>query len=380
MFKILDGREEFYQWDLDRKLIVEDPSVDEVHFCNRTDDCSLVVQVYELDGKSVVDVPNILLQTDWPIRAYAYCGGCYTKQMATYKVRSRTKPADYVYTETEVLNYSTLLEQIEELEKKCVEIVNLTYDEIDKVFPEYAFYQGSRVEDGTVYEKAPFLVGTIETITDNGGYFIAPAQYQIGISHDDGSVYTRKITYGIGGTNFTDWERHSGGSVDLTDYVKTTDWATAEKAGVGKISTTYGIVVNTNGYFYPMQATEAEIDAKTHKYHIIAPSNLDYAVKSVGDGYYVKNTDYATASKAGVGKIGAANGISVNGNGQFYLCCASEKEIDAKSSATRPITPSNLDYAVKSVGDGYYATAAEVGDIEAALDSIIAIQNELIGG
>lgn len=29
MFKIFDGRDKFYQWDLDRKLIVEDPEVKE---------------------------------------------------------------------------------------------------------------------------------------------------------------------------------------------------------------------------------------------------------------------------------------------------------------------------------------------------------------
>ena len=32
MFKIYDGREQFYQWDLDRKLIVEDAAITEVHF------------------------------------------------------------------------------------------------------------------------------------------------------------------------------------------------------------------------------------------------------------------------------------------------------------------------------------------------------------
>ena len=46
MFKILDGREYFYQWDLNQKLIVEDDSINEVHFSNRT------------DGWSEIDVPD----------------------------------------------------------------------------------------------------------------------------------------------------------------------------------------------------------------------------------------------------------------------------------------------------------------------------------
>ena len=58
IFKIADGRECFYQWDLDRQLIVSDPTIKEVHFCNRTDVCSLVVEV--VDG--VANVPTSITQ------------------------------------------------------------------------------------------------------------------------------------------------------------------------------------------------------------------------------------------------------------------------------------------------------------------------------
>lgn len=112
MFKIYDGREHFYQWDLDRKLIIEDPSVIQVHFCNRTDDCSLVCETYVEDGITLVNVPNILLQTDWKIRVYAY-DGLYTKHEECFEVISRTKPSDYEYTETEILNWSKIEEKVD---------------------------------------------------------------------------------------------------------------------------------------------------------------------------------------------------------------------------------------------------------------------------
>ena len=79
MFRIQDGRSQFYQWDLDRRLIVEDSSITQVHFCNRTDDCSLVCEVFEEDGVRLVNVPNILLQNNWRINVYAYDKD-YTKQ------------------------------------------------------------------------------------------------------------------------------------------------------------------------------------------------------------------------------------------------------------------------------------------------------------
>ena len=119
MFKIFDGRSQFYQWDIDRKLIVEDASVTEVHFCNRTDDCSLVCEVYELDGLRVADVPNILLQQDWRINVYAYDSN-YTKHCEKYDVVKRSKPADYVYTETEIKNYDDLVERVDQIEKNGV--------------------------------------------------------------------------------------------------------------------------------------------------------------------------------------------------------------------------------------------------------------------
>lgn len=112
MFKIYDGRAHFFQWDVDRKLIVEDKAIVEVHFCNRTTDCSLVCATYELDGATVVNVPNILLQDNWDIHAYAYCGENYTKTEEVFEVKTRSKPDDYVYTETEIITIARIEEMI----------------------------------------------------------------------------------------------------------------------------------------------------------------------------------------------------------------------------------------------------------------------------
>lgn len=116
MFKILDGRDELFQWDINRQIIVSDASIDAVHYSNRTDDSALVVEVKEKNGLRVADIPNILLQESWDINVYGYCDGYYTKQAARIKVNPRTKPESYVYTETEVLNYNTVMEKIDTIE------------------------------------------------------------------------------------------------------------------------------------------------------------------------------------------------------------------------------------------------------------------------
>lgn len=120
MFSIQDGRKSFYQWDKERKLIVNDESITEVHFCNRTDTCSLIVETYTEDGVTLANVPNLLLTTAWKIHVYGYDTN-HTKYEKCFDVISRTKPADYIYTETEIKNYDDLAERIKALEEKEVE-------------------------------------------------------------------------------------------------------------------------------------------------------------------------------------------------------------------------------------------------------------------
>lgn len=114
MFSIYDGRDSFYQWDLDRKLIVEDSSIKEVHFCNKTDDCSLVVETYEENGKTLANVPNILLTSSWKIRVFGYTGD-FTKYEECFKVNARSKPADYKYIETETKSNEEIIAMLDSM-------------------------------------------------------------------------------------------------------------------------------------------------------------------------------------------------------------------------------------------------------------------------
>lgn len=128
MIKIYDGREHFFQWDLNQKVIVNIPDANEVHFCNRSEDCSLVCEIYEEDGLRVADVPNILLQEYWDIRAYVYCHN-HTKIEKRFAVKRRSKPADYVYTETELKNFDALNDRVYYLEDEDIKI----YRKIEKL-------------------------------------------------------------------------------------------------------------------------------------------------------------------------------------------------------------------------------------------------------
>ncbi len=67
----------------------------------------------------LVDVPNILLQTDWDIRAYGYDAN-YTKHDVRYNVVSRTRPENYVYTDEEQKLWEQLEVRIDEIEENGV--------------------------------------------------------------------------------------------------------------------------------------------------------------------------------------------------------------------------------------------------------------------
>ena len=91
MLEILNGRDKFYQWDINQKLIVDD-NIIAVQYDNGTGD-ALVCGVYEYEGQRVADVPNIMLQTYWAIKCYAYCGECVRAEKV-YEVEKRSRPDD----------------------------------------------------------------------------------------------------------------------------------------------------------------------------------------------------------------------------------------------------------------------------------------------
>ena len=106
MMKILDGRERFYQWDLNQKITSADFKVgDEVHFFNMKQPSALTVVAYDFNGKVVADVPNILLQNALQLVVWHYVtkdNASQTTNEHRFDVEQRAKPSDYVYTETEV--------------------------------------------------------------------------------------------------------------------------------------------------------------------------------------------------------------------------------------------------------------------------------------
>jgi hypothetical protein len=189
MFKIYKGGDTFFQWDIGQRLIVEDPEMDKIHFCNKTGECSLVCEVYEEDGLRLVNVPNILLQVPYMIRVY----GClvegedsyFAKNVQIFKVIARTKPEDYIYTEEELKNWNSFDERIAQIEEDIEEIeaiglgnlarkteVAAVSNRLDTIVAETTLDSDTEVKDirvgadATVYESAGAAVRAKVNKTD----------------------------------------------------------------------------------------------------------------------------------------------------------------------------------------------------------------------
>ena len=140
------GKKNFNQWDTGQTLtLVGVETCHEVHYCHYGDETALVCQVREDGGRRYVDVPNLLLQSAEDILAYIFCKdgeGTRTQYCERLTVTGRPKPEAYIYTETEVLSYSTLDQKLKDLEGEG--LANALSDYLEK----------NPVETGATAEEA----------------------------------------------------------------------------------------------------------------------------------------------------------------------------------------------------------------------------------
>lgn len=136
MFSIyLLDSSKLFQWDLNRKIkIIGKEEVDEVHFSHIGDEEALVVKPIKENNILIAKIPNILLQESKDIFVYLVSKDKTLKE-TFFTVGRREKPTDYLYTEIDILNYSSLEKRLAELEEK---LNNISVEETDPTVPDWA--------------------------------------------------------------------------------------------------------------------------------------------------------------------------------------------------------------------------------------------------
>lgn len=130
MFEILDGRMAFCQWDIDRKLKTDGlPEGCTILFSNESYPDAIPSSTYLHDGQMICDVPNIFLTYAESIDVNAFPEdefGNRTTHHKTIAVSAKKKPADYAYSEQEILNYKSIDERLKVVEEKIETGGNVT--------------------------------------------------------------------------------------------------------------------------------------------------------------------------------------------------------------------------------------------------------------
>ena len=158
-----------------------------------------------------------------------------------------------------------------------------------------------------------------ENIDETAMYLVPSSSPQSQNTYDE-YVYTNGNWESIGTANV---------KVDMTDYVKFTDYASANKGGVVRINGSYGLSHYHDGLYGITTPTEQDIDNRV-RYRPLTPAYLDYAIKV---GLTTNTTELTEEEKA---KAKQWLGISENGGGstgegqQIYdLIIKTQEEFEA---------------------------------------------------
>lgn len=132
MIRIEGNKPALYQWDLNMRVILTNvPAGTEVHYSNIKDNVSescITAVSYSENGYVYADIPNKLLQISGIILVYLYIQDedkAWTELKTEIIVLPRKKPANYVYTETEVLTYKKLEEKLDQTQGQIGNLADL---------------------------------------------------------------------------------------------------------------------------------------------------------------------------------------------------------------------------------------------------------------
>lgn len=114
--QIKDGRENLWQWDTGRSVVVSEPC-DVVHFSNMPYGKAFTVAV--VDGEATI--PDELLQAGDKLYCYAFVGSVedgFTEYSQIFKIERKPKPTEYIFTPTEYITIENLDKRLTKLEEQ----------------------------------------------------------------------------------------------------------------------------------------------------------------------------------------------------------------------------------------------------------------------
>lgn len=430
-----NGRKYFYQWELNQRLIV-DEACTIVHFANGTTEKTLsceVIKEGEGEGKvRLVNVPNILLQTPAELHAYAWDGASVVAH-TVFSLVARPKPAEYVYTETEVKQYDLQEAELRALVGK----INDQEQQINALQTRQAEQAAAQAQQINELQTRQEAQSSIQSQGRSAKYsFTSPGWKRVlniirtsggvvnfGISNADPLYMSQAAGICFGG--FVEYKEDSSGLgqpmlYQLYDNVFGSDYGTGHPVRITAVRIGYpdpaqepydngtsgdARVNPINCYLdVKVEYDEAVLESGTISFNVnyagFADSHncvpITVETNATDTGMYGESllfhelylrdgamlyVPYGMADLPGYIKAGDGTktigipglstgqyGFKTNSTGTTLLpAMATNGEIEAGTNQYKPIVPSNLEYAVRYVGDNVYLekpyTEPEIGKI-----------------
>lgn len=225
-------------------------------------------------GVNYVNVPNILLQENFKLRVYGYDKE-FTKFEEDFKIIPRSKPADYVYTPTEIKSFEALEARVETLETEGV-----PQETVDKRIEEYL--KTHELPTGATEEQVQQIEANTAAITQ--------AQSDIDALEAAANNYALKTEIPTVPTKVSAFENDKGYLTehqDLSEYAKKTEIPSIE----GLATETYvenaigAIVIPDVSNFTTMAAVEAKGYQTESQVNTLINTALG-AISNAEDGTY----------------------------------------------------------------------------------------------
>lgn len=243
--------------------------------------------------------------------------------------------------------------------EKVGEVTTITITHKDGEEQEVQILDGEKGDKGDKGDPGSVKFIVVQTLPteniDESAIYLTPSENPDLKNHYDEWIWVTDRFEPLGETQI---------EVDLTDYVKNTDYASVSKGGVIKTPSTLGISVGSTGNVFALSSTYADYGNRPPGY-FIGKETLDNVITGKG---LVSNTDYATDSVGGVIKSNYGNGFGVSNSGALFThektyaqyTSGGNAMVIGKGTLENVITGkglvSNTDYASSNTGGVIKAT------------------------
>lgn len=268
-------------------------------------ECNYPGEILNQKGELEIGVVAFLVENEEEIKRYNPMPDYYSTWKGSLKEAENSEPitpSDKEQIEQQLLNISTQMDNIDIEASKEEHTTTITITRKDGTSYDVEVLDGERGEKGDKGDAGAIKMLIVAELPQTGA---------------DDTIYLVPLeSPDIQGNNYAEyvyidnqWELLGkiGVQVDLTDYVKFTDYATDNTSGVIKAGNGLGVLTNS-GYIYGKAYTYAQYQTMPTT-NVISKATLDNYVSGKG---LVSNTDYATINTGGVVRVGAYYGAELS--------------------------------------------------------------------